>query len=321
MRLAARKPVLVRRFPAGLLIVLGLAVCGPAWAQEQELDRQRPVRDVSPSRRSTEPSDLAKENLNHLAASPAQVKEVLSKDAGLLVELKRLAIKEATDNGQIVEASRLSDQAIFDRLERDIAFRSVATHLVQRYGYLLPSFNADSELGKERELILKERARRQVQMEAQDDAEAEAELKSAANGESLEDCDRVRQEGCTEAAPLRTRRNLLSPNGGQGQAPDYRNSPSVPQQPPSLGQSQILRTSGGASESGLGGSPDTGAALQQLGSMQGDRGGFGQGGQGGQGAGEDGVSGEIRASRVAHMMAASQGTGAGGIGAGLSLPL
>jgi len=34
------------------------------------------------------------------------------------VELKRWVAKEATDNGQIVEDSSLTDQTIFDRLER-----------------------------------------------------------------------------------------------------------------------------------------------------------------------------------------------------------
>jgi len=42
-----------------------------------------------------------------------------------MVELKRWVAKESTDNGQVVEDSKLTDQAIFDRLERDVAFRSV----------------------------------------------------------------------------------------------------------------------------------------------------------------------------------------------------
>ena len=82
------------------------------------------------SRRLSQPSDLAKENYEHLAAAPRQLQEVLVKDPGLLVELKRLAIKQATDDGQIVEDSSLTDQAIFDRLEQDIKFRSLATRLV-----------------------------------------------------------------------------------------------------------------------------------------------------------------------------------------------
>ena len=66
--------------------------------------------------------------------------------------------KEATDNGQVVDDSLLTDLAIFDRLDRDVEFRSVATRMVQRYGYLLPSVNPDSEIAKQQELILKERA-------------------------------------------------------------------------------------------------------------------------------------------------------------------
>ncbi len=120
---------------------------------------------------------------------------MLLKDSGLLVELKRLAIKQATDNGQIVEDSSLTDQAIFDRLESDIKFRSLATRLVQRYGYLLPSFNPDSEVAKQRDLLLKERARRQIQIEAQEDAEIDAEIKKQAQAQQTsENCDRTKQE-------------------------------------------------------------------------------------------------------------------------------
>ena len=63
---------------------------------------------------------------------------MLARDAGILVELKTWVAKEATDNGQVVDDSMLTDLAIFDRLDRDVEFRSVATRMVQRYGYLLP---------------------------------------------------------------------------------------------------------------------------------------------------------------------------------------
>jgi len=72
------------------------------------------------------------------------------------VELKRWVAKEASDSGQVVEDSNLTDQAIFERLQRDVAFRSVATRLLQRYGYLTPKPNPDSDFAKEKELVLKE---------------------------------------------------------------------------------------------------------------------------------------------------------------------
>ena len=79
-------------------------------------------------------SDLSRANLNRVAASAAQIKGVLVQDAGLMIELKRWVAKDAADHGQIVGDSDLSDDAIFDRLETDGAFRAVATQLLQRYG-------------------------------------------------------------------------------------------------------------------------------------------------------------------------------------------
>ena len=127
-------------------------------------DQRREPRNAvtSNTTRPAEPSDLARENLGRVAASSGQLQAVLLKDAGILVELKRWVAKEATDNGQIVEDGSLTDQAIFDRLDHDLAFRSVATRLVQRYGYLLPSVNPDSDLGKEQDLIMKDRAHLQA---------------------------------------------------------------------------------------------------------------------------------------------------------------
>lgn len=114
-------------------------------------------------------SDLAKENLDLVAASPVEIRAILAKDPGLVVELKRWIAKEATDYGQVLQESKLSEEAIFDRLDKDVQFRAVATRLLQRYGYLLPSPNPESDIAKEQELVLKERARRLVQIEAQDD--------------------------------------------------------------------------------------------------------------------------------------------------------
>ena len=81
-----------------------------------------------------------------VAASAADIKTVLVKDTGLMVELKRWVAKDATDHGQIIDESDLTDDAIFTRLEADVQFRSVATLLVQRYGYLVPKINPGQAL-------------------------------------------------------------------------------------------------------------------------------------------------------------------------------
>ena len=73
-----------------------------------------------------------------MGASANQIQAVLRQQPGLLVELKRWVAQEAASNGQIVKDSDLTDQKIFARLVSDTQFRSVATRLLERYGYLVP---------------------------------------------------------------------------------------------------------------------------------------------------------------------------------------
>src|SRR5580698_9773611 len=99
--------------------------------------------------RFTQSSDLARENQNRVAASAAEIKPILLKDSGLMVELKRWVAKDASDHGQIITDADLTNDAIFDRLENDVPFRAMATLVLQKYGYLVPQLNPNSEAGKE----------------------------------------------------------------------------------------------------------------------------------------------------------------------------
>ncbi|MGH9647567.1 MAG: hypothetical protein ACRD4E_12220, partial [Bryobacteraceae bacterium] len=155
-------------------------------------------------------SDLARQNLERVAASAAQLQAVLLKDPGILVELKRWVAKEATDNGQLVEDSELSDQAIFNRLDHDVQFRSVTTQLVQRYGYLLPDLNPDSDIAKEHDLVLKERARRMVQLEDREDSEPPSSRQT---------------EGSKQSPEARTERTSCDPQSRNCDLPNARRRP------------------------------------------------------------------------------------------------
>ena len=123
------------------IVVLGMTFAPPAIPQERE-----------------RPSDLATDNLELVSASAVQIREVLAKDPGLMVELKRLMAKRATEQGQIVSAADLEESAILERLEKDLPFRAQATRLLQRYGYLTPQLNPQSSAGQEQALLLKARA-------------------------------------------------------------------------------------------------------------------------------------------------------------------
>ncbi len=172
---------LTRRTIAGALItfLVGFAAALAAPAQERERrsepqehertsepqEHERPSEPQEHERASQPPeheraSDWGTDNLDRVSASVAQIREVLSRDPGLMVELKRLMAKQATDKGQIVTEQDMVDLAILDRLENDPRFRALATRLLQRYGYLTPQINAQSPEGEEQDLVRKARAAR-----------------------------------------------------------------------------------------------------------------------------------------------------------------
>src|SRR6266404_9428258 len=216
--------------------------CAPVLAQQQSERPRRPSEQGWTESGVKQAPDLTQENLGRVAASAVQIRSVLVKDEGLMVELKRWVAKEATDSGQIVEDSNLTDQSIFDRLEQDVAFRSVATRLLQRYGYLMPTPNPDSDFAKQKELVLKERARRLVQIESQEDTES---LRSQKNDRDLErtaTCDPHHDEDCPQQSQADRRRNTRAPDGMS--SPETNPQEAAPEQQPTQSPSRILRADG-----------------------------------------------------------------------------
>jgi polysaccharide biosynthesis/export protein len=249
-----------------VLVVFGLAATAnaqePNTQNTRDNQRTRPTADENITSTKKEFSGLEKENLSRVAASASQLRAVLAKDAGLMVELKRWIAKEATDNGQIVSDESLTDDAVFDRLTTDIEFRSVATRLVQRYGYLLPGVNPDSEMGKEQELLIKERVRRLVQIESQEDTDSLKPKKQEANGTSIVPCESYNDSQCVQGASGRPGQPNVSPDQGvppqNNVTPNYQNYPNYPAYPnspnnpgypneqPQAPSSQIMQTDTGS---------------------------------------------------------------------------
>src|SRR5258708_20019499 len=101
----------------------------------------------TPARAPLHSPDIISDNLDKAAASASQILEVVNKEAGLMVELKRLLAQDAGASGQILEEDDLTDGAVAERLGSDLRARVLATRLLQKYGYLVPRLNPDSELG------------------------------------------------------------------------------------------------------------------------------------------------------------------------------
>jgi len=131
-------------------------VAGSEAARGQEARKQAPQQAAS---RGMRPSpDLAADNLDHVAATAEQILELLKRDAGLMVEFKRLLAQDAGAAGQLLDETDLTDAAVIERVNEDLRARVLATRLLQRYGYLQPRVNPDSDLAAEHSLVLQDRA-------------------------------------------------------------------------------------------------------------------------------------------------------------------
>ncbi len=165
-----------RQFVTIGLVIFLLGCLGTVLAQDQQRpeaqqrqDRtsgqEQPQKTVGletaePQPRQEHVTDWATDNLEMVSASADEIREVLKKDSGLMVELKRLMAKQAIERGQIIAEEDMTDTAILDRLDNDARFRGLATRLLQRYGYLTPELNPLSAKGKEQELMMRARAER-----------------------------------------------------------------------------------------------------------------------------------------------------------------
>src|SRR5258708_21606774 len=141
------------------LFELALLFCSLAYQQRQtQGSGAQSAGTETPARAPLHSPDIISDNLDKAAASASQILEVVNKEAGLMVELKRLLAQDAGASGQILEEEDLTDGAVAERLGSDLRARVLATRLLQRYGYLVPRLNPDSDLGAEQKLVRQERA-------------------------------------------------------------------------------------------------------------------------------------------------------------------
>ncbi len=198
-------------------------------------------------------SELSRQNMDRVAATVGQLVAIFHRDPGLMVELKRWIAKDATDHGQLISDSDLTDEAIYDRLDNDVAFRSVATNLVQKYGFLKPTLDPNSPMAQEQQILIRERAKYIAQDEeasrvkARQQRERELQQTQLCDA-SVRDCS-MQSNGASpsiqEMPPSRPGANQL-PNGSPGIENVPATPPSSPPQPsaPSTDVASLMRTSG-----------------------------------------------------------------------------
>ena len=202
----------------------------------------------APQDQAISASELAKDNLDRVAASESQITAVLNANPGLFVELKRWIAKDAADRGQIVNDSDLTDAAILSRLAIDIHFRAAATLLLQRYGYLLPKVNPDSEVGREQAALEQERIRELVsthQAQAQQAQQNQLAKCGLPSGHADSNCATAQKSPQKAAVQTRT--------SNPGELPkdrDFGQLLANPAPQPTAGNGSLLKTSANPLESG-----------------------------------------------------------------------
>jgi protein involved in polysaccharide export with SLBB domain len=233
-------------------------------------------------------SELARQNMARVAASTGQLIAILHRDPGLMVELKRWIAKDATDHGQLIADTDLTDESIFERLETDTNFRAVATVLVRKYGYLQPLVNPESPLAKQQELLMQERVKWLAQDEESERAAVRQQQKLALQKTQV--CDAQTSSNCSVRAGADTLGQQSQEQPGinrvPAEVPGLETPPTSPATPysapqrtvPANDMTELLRTSGQdplAMDEAQAGSEFSGQSAQSR-STQNDEGGGSQ---------------------------------------------
>jgi polysaccharide export outer membrane protein len=242
--------------------LFGLFLCSMGWsgtlaqsaatgsepAAGQEVKRQAPQMARKYAPRISR--DIVSDNLDRVAANAEQILELLNKDPGLWVEFKRLLAQDAGASGQLLDESDLLDTAVAERLKEDLHARVLATRLLQRYGYLLPKVNPDSELAAEHKLVLQDRAYRIARA-----AEGDSTAREYPSVEQTSGCDPRLSADCESPSSEGNRNYPAGESEGPGNRPaeqvnPYEAYPGTPSRTDGTQSQSVLRADLSASDTG-----------------------------------------------------------------------
>jgi len=98
--------------------------CWPAFAFGQDLARYH--RDI----------ETEAETIGQTSLSADRIIEILRKEPALLLEVKKLLVRKAYEQGRLLDETELTDEALFRLLNRDARIRALATQELERRGYI-----------------------------------------------------------------------------------------------------------------------------------------------------------------------------------------
>ena len=151
---AAKLTFIAIQRSAWLVLLLAICCCSAGWAQEDDSQSSSADSSATDSTRTTGArkkkissdssfdSSLADESGRTSAEGPAlpadRLIEILRQQPELLDNLKTAAAQRMQDQGLAVPESEITDDAVFDRIERDASLRVTLTQQLKDKGYLTP---------------------------------------------------------------------------------------------------------------------------------------------------------------------------------------
>src|SRR5215813_13272974 len=123
-------PILSNFFTLLAMIALELGVlCLPLPAQEGGYSSRTAAVDPANSRAEQEAERL-------VALSAEKIIELLQQEPGLLLQVKKVMVRKAYEQGRLLDPADLTDEALFRMLRQDENVRVLATREIVDRGYI-----------------------------------------------------------------------------------------------------------------------------------------------------------------------------------------
>jgi hypothetical protein len=121
------------------LFLLGTLLCAP-WIATLAQTVEQPER---PANNAVNNKDRAGHLADLVSLSPVAITQLLQREPGLLLEVKKAMVRKAYEEGRLLNPEDLTDEALFQLLHDDASVRSLATREIEARMYVRAKPNAD----------------------------------------------------------------------------------------------------------------------------------------------------------------------------------
>jgi len=154
---------------AGILAAMFCSAGASAQYQYQRTDAQNPNAETPSYTRPVDQSDsrAEKEAERLVSLSPDNIILILRREPGLFLEVKKMYVRRAYSEGQVVDPAQLTDDFMFRAVREDQEFRAMITQQIEDRGYIRPKPTRE-ELAREyeeRQKMLERNAREEQEQE------------------------------------------------------------------------------------------------------------------------------------------------------------